>query len=162
MRAVADDDGPGANRPALDEAAADVGIAFHKLLDNRSAVSLEDEKSAVDGVGQRAAEDQFAAIIGLASQTKMVFAVGGALFEVADGEFVVEESKVGHDGPPISKKISPQRSQSSQRRKIISQGGGEARDYLAGIRPGRLRSCLPGTGRQAPAAPMNCHQESGA
>src|SRR5689334_22060367 len=100
MRAVADDDGPGANRPAFDEAAADIRIAFHEFLDHRGAAGLENEKRAIDGVGQGAAEDQFTAIVGLAGQAEVLFAVGGALFEVTVGEFLIEESEVGHVDSP--------------------------------------------------------------
>jgi hypothetical protein len=97
MRSVADDDVPVADGIAGDEAVPDVGIAGDEFLNNRSVGPLKDEESAVNGIGEGAAEKEFAAVVGFAGEGKMGVAVGGALFDVVIADLLVEKSEVRHE-----------------------------------------------------------------
>jgi len=65
---MADDDGPGANFPLLDETVADVGIALGKGGGGVGRGAAKDEESAVGGFGECSAEDQIAAEMRFASE----------------------------------------------------------------------------------------------
>jgi hypothetical protein len=94
-RIVANDDGPRADFPMLDEAVADVRIALGEGRGGFGRRAAEDDERAVGGFGQRPTEEEFAAEMGLAGEEKVLIAKGGAAFdEVID--YFIEESEIRH------------------------------------------------------------------
>jgi hypothetical protein len=94
-RIIADDDGPGANLPMLDEAVADVGIVLRESSGGIGGGAAEDEESAVGGFGEGSGEDEIAAEMGFAGEEKMLIARRStASDEVVD--YFIEEGEIGH------------------------------------------------------------------
>jgi len=94
-RIGANDDGPGANFPMLDEAVAHVGIALGEGGGGVGRGTAENEESAVSGFGECSGEEEFAAEMGFAGEEEMRVAKRGAAFDEVIGYFV-EKGEIGH------------------------------------------------------------------
>jgi len=96
---VATDNVPRANFPFFDQAVGDVGIVVDERFDDAFVVSVEDEKSAIGGIGERSSEKEFAAGVGFGNAAQVFFAKGGAASdEIVDD--IVEDSEVRHVASP--------------------------------------------------------------
>ncbi len=94
-RLIADDDVPGADFPFRGETVEDVGIFAGEGFDFASFIHVKYEQSAVDGFGERAAKDKFAALAGFAGQAQVFFAERRAAIDHVVDEFV-EQGVVVH------------------------------------------------------------------
>jgi hypothetical protein len=111
---VATDDVPGANFPFFDQAVADVGIVVDERFDDAFVASVEDEKSAIGGIGERSPEKEFAEGVGFGNAAQVFFAKGAAASdEIVDD--IVEDGEVRHGSLPGSIFT-----QSGKRRNILS------------------------------------------
>src|SRR5208283_2526587 len=86
--------------PSFDQAVGDVGIIMDEGFDNGFVVSVEDQKSVVGGIGERARKDEFAAGVGIGNATQVLVAKGSATRdEIVDD--IVEDGEVRHVLPPV-------------------------------------------------------------
>lgn len=74
---------PPAHAPARDDAVLHVGVRPGEGLRDGGRISLEQEHAAVDRIGQRAAEQQLAALDRGARQGQMFGAIRGAALDVS-------------------------------------------------------------------------------
>jgi hypothetical protein len=95
-REVADNGGPLADVPALDQTVFHVWIRFRKSLGCFGRVAFEEQDGTIGRVGERSAEDEFAAFRGFPSELEMDVAEFCAAGDVVVGDLV--EEKVMHGG----------------------------------------------------------------
>src|SRR5260370_12856769 len=96
-RLVADDDVPGANLPFLGEAVDDIRVFAGEGFNFALVVYVENEQGAVDGFGERAGENEFAAFAGFAGKAQMFFAERDSARDHVVDQFV-EQGVVVHRG----------------------------------------------------------------
>jgi len=80
--------GPTPDVPTLYKAVGDVGIDAGELLGDFGRIAFEKQEGRVDGIGECAAQDQFAAIGSLPGEVEMDAAKLGAAGHVVVGYFV--------------------------------------------------------------------------
>jgi len=102
----AGDVGPLAHVPAFDETICDVGIGGGELLGDDGRVGFEEEHGGVNGIGERAGENELTAVGELPGQIEMGGAKLGAAGEVVVGHFVEEEVVHGRSFPAMNAGLS--------------------------------------------------------